>query len=164
MLLTPQCVPQVTKRESYHSTGRIITKTLGPQRYIHYSSHHSIAWKPCDFSGTAQVTAHSWDENRGAPAAWVRSPSFRHGSPSSWAPRRSLGAQPPLASCSRSFLRHPRGSRQFGGFRTARLGTRARPSTGCRGWGSAVAIICYRSSLTARTGWEWGETVIDLFL
>lgn len=38
------------------------------------------------------------------------------------------------------------------------------PPAGCRGWGSAVAIICYCSSLTARTGWEWGETVIDLFL
>lgn len=132
--------------------------------YISYSSRRGIAWKPRDFSGTAQVTARSRDENRGAPAARVHSPSFRHGSPSSWAPRHSLGAQPPAASCSHSFLRHPWGSRQLGGFRTARLGTRARPRADCRGWGSAVPIICYCSSLTARTGRERGETVIDLFL
>lgn len=112
-------------RESYHSADWIMTRNLRPQRYT--SVIPAAAGKPRDFSGTAQVTARSRDENRGAPAARVRSPSFRHGSPSSWAPRHSLGAQPLLASCSHSFLRHPWGSQQLGGFRTAMLGTGACP-------------------------------------
>lgn len=119
------------------------------------SQERSTALEAKPLLGTKQVTEHNQDANRGAPAAWVHSPSLGRVSPSGRALKCSLRMQTLLTSCSGRFLGSPQDSLQLGGFRITGFGMMVCLPTGYLHWDFPVAINCYHSSPTAAAHMAW---------